>query len=108
MSKLEGKVAVVPGGASRIGEATVRLFVEEAARVVFADIPDRKGETLADILGGRAVYQHTDGADEDDVERAVGRAVNEYGRLDCMFNNAGFGGVSGPIAEGRAILTRVR
>ena len=99
MDRLDGKVAVITGGASGIGEATVRLFVEEGARVVIADIQDRKGETLADVLGGRAVYQHTDVAREDDVEAAVGRAVSEYGRLDCMFNNAGFGGAVGPIAD---------
>ncbi len=99
MDKLDGKVAVITGGASGIGEATVRLFVEEGARVVIADIQDRKGETLADVLGGRAVYQHTDVGREDDVEGAVSRAVSEYGRLDCMFNNAGFGGAVGPIED---------
>ena len=99
MDKLDGKVAVITGGASGIGEATVRLFVEEGARVVIADIQDRKGETLADVLGGRAVYQHTDVGKETEVERAVGRAVSEYGRLDCMFNNAGFGGAVGPIED---------
>ena len=99
MDRLDGKVAVITGGASGIGEATVRLFVEEGARVVIADIQDRKGETLADVLGGRAVYQHTDVAREEDVEGAVGRAVSDYGRLDCMFNNAGFGGAVGPIAD---------
>ncbi len=99
MAKLDRKVAVITGGASGIGEATVRLFVEEGARVVIADIQDRKGETLADVLGGRAVYQHTDVGREDDVEGAVSRAVSEYSRLDCMFNNAGFGGAVGPIED---------
>ena len=99
MDRLDGKVAVITGGASGIGEATVRLFVEEGARVVIADIQDSKGETLADVLGGRAVYQHTDVSRDDDVEGAVGRAVTEYGQLDCMFNNAGFGGAIGPIGE---------
>ena len=55
MSKLEGKVAVVTGGASGMGEASVRRFVDEGARVVIADIQDQKGETIADTLAGAAV-----------------------------------------------------
>jgi len=60
-------------------------------------VQDAKGHTLADTLGGAAVYQHTDVADEDGVKTAVGRAIGEFGRLDIMFNNAGFGGAIGPI-----------
>ena len=99
MGRLDGKVAVITGGASGIGEGTVRLFAEEGARVVIADIQDGKGETLADTLGGAAVYQHTDVSQEADVKRAIDRALSEFGSLDCMFNNAGFGGTSGPIEE---------
>jgi NAD(P)-dependent dehydrogenase (short-subunit alcohol dehydrogenase family) len=99
MGRLDGKVAVVTGGASGIGEATVRLFVEEGARVVIADIQDEKGEALARALGGAAVFQHTNVIEEGDVQGAVARAVSEGGRLDCIFNNAGLGGVGGPIDE---------
>jgi NAD(P)-dependent dehydrogenase (short-subunit alcohol dehydrogenase family) len=99
LGRLDGKVAVITGGASGIGEGTVRLFVDEGARVVIADVQDKKGEVLADTLGGRAVYQRTDVTEEVDVKAAVQRAVDEYGRLDCMFNNAGFGGAVGPIEE---------
>jgi NAD(P)-dependent dehydrogenase (short-subunit alcohol dehydrogenase family) len=99
MGRLDAKVAVITGGASGIGEATVRLFVEEDARVVIADIQDEKGETLADTLGGAAVYQHADVSQESEVQGAVARAVSEYGRLDCIFNNAGLGGVAGPIDQ---------
>ena len=99
MGRLDGKVAVVTGGASGIGEGTVRLFANEGCRVVIADIQDRKGETLADTLGGAAVYQRTDVSQEDEVEQAVQRALDEYGRLDCMFNNAGLAGAGGPIEE---------
>jgi len=99
MGRLDGKVAVITGGASGIGEATVRLFVDEGARVVVADIQDRKAETLVDTLGGAAVYQRTDVSQEEDVRAAVQRAVDEYGRLDCIYNNAGFGGAVGPIEE---------
>jgi NAD(P)-dependent dehydrogenase (short-subunit alcohol dehydrogenase family) len=97
MGKLDGKVAVITGGASGIGEATVRLFVEEGARVLIADIRDKKGQQLADGLGEGAVYQHADVSQETEVRLAVERAVSSFGRLDCMFNNAGLPGFSGPI-----------
>lgn len=96
-SRLEGKVAVVTGGASGIGEATVRRFVDEGARVVIADVQEDRGKRLMDALPGRAVFQRTDVADEAQVEAAVARAISAFGRLDCMFNNAGFGGAVGPI-----------
>jgi NAD(P)-dependent dehydrogenase (short-subunit alcohol dehydrogenase family) len=97
--RLDGKVAVITGGASGMGEGTVRRFVAEGARVVIADVQDAKGHTLADTLGGAAVYQHTNVAEEADVRAAVARAVDEFGGLDCIFNNAGFGGAVGPIEE---------
>ncbi len=97
MGRLDDKVAIITGGASGMGEGTVRRFVAEGARVVIADVQDAKGHTLADTLGGAAVYQHTDVGDEGDVKGAVQRALDEFGRLDCMFNNAGFGGAVGPI-----------
>jgi NAD(P)-dependent dehydrogenase (short-subunit alcohol dehydrogenase family) len=99
VARLDGKVAVITGGASGMGEGTVRRFVAEGARVVIADLQDAKGHTLADSLGGAAVFQHTDVATEPDIEAAVGRAVDEFGRLDCIFNNAGVGGVITPIDE---------
>ena len=99
MGRIEGKVAVVTGGASGIGEGTVRLFVEEGARVVIADIQDARGQKLAEELGTNSSYYHTDVSQEEEVRAAVAHAVNKWGRLDCMFNNAGFGGVSGPIED---------
>lgn len=99
MGRLEGKVAVITGGASGIGEGTVRLFVEHGARVVIADVQDDQGEALARALGPSAVFHHTDVACEPDVRSAVERAVRDFGRLDCMFNNAGFAGAIGPIEE---------
>ncbi len=92
MGKLEGKVAVVTGGASGIGETTLRLFVEEGARVVVADIKDEQGQALADELAwekGAAVFQHTDVTNGEQVAAAVARAVSEFGQLDIMHNNAG-------------------
>jgi len=96
MGRLEGKVAIITGGASGIGEASVRLFVSEGARVVIADIQDEKGIRLATKLGN-AIYQHADVTAEDDVRRLVEKAVSSFGRLDVLFNNAGISGEGGPI-----------
>lgn len=95
--RLSGKVALVTGGASGIGEATVRLFVDEGARVLIADVQDDRGGRLARELSGHAVYVHADVSREPDVRGAVDEAVRRFGRLDCLFNNAGFAGVGGRI-----------
>jgi len=97
MGKLEGRVAIVTGGASGIGEATVKLFHAEGARVVAADVQDARGKRLAEELGAGVVYQHADVSQEADVKALVDRVVGEFGRLDCLFNNAGFVGARGPI-----------
>jgi NAD(P)-dependent dehydrogenase (short-subunit alcohol dehydrogenase family) len=99
MGKLDGKVAVITGGASGIGDATVRLFVEEGCRVVIADVQDDRGARLAEELGKSASYLHADVSQEAHVSGAIAHAVSRFGRLDCLFNNAGAGGVSGPIEE---------
>ncbi len=99
MGRLEGKVAVITGGASGLGEATVHRFVEEGARVVVADIQEEAARELASSLGDAAVFCRTDVTQEADVEAAVAAAVGEFGRLDCMFNNAGIVGAVGSIAQ---------
>src|SRR5260370_15456937 len=99
MGKLDDRVAVITGGASGIGHATVRLFVEEGCRVVIADLQDDKGAGLAEELGTSASYLHVDVSWEADVSGAIAHAVARFGRLDCVFNNAGAGGGTGPIAE---------
>ena len=99
MSRLANKVALVTGGGSGIGEATVRLFVAEGASVVIADVQDERGRRVADELGARAAYVHTDVSREPDVRDAVEATVERFGKLDCIFNNAGYGGVGGRIAE---------
>ena len=99
MGLLEGKVALVTGAASGIGAATVRLFAREGARVLAADVQDALGEALAKELGAAVAYQRADVSREDDVAAAIDRAVRDFGRLDVCFNNAGIGGVLGPIAE---------
>ena len=99
MAELEGKVAVITGGASGIGAATVRLFVEEGARVVIADMQRERGEALAKELGKAATFVNCEVRQEDQVKKAIDTAVGRFGQLDCIFNNAGFGGVLGPIEE---------
>ena len=94
---MEGKVAIITGGSSGIGEASVRLFTNEGAQVVIADIQDEKGMRLAEELGETVSYIHTDVSNEEDVRTAVTHAVKNYGRLDCMFNNAGIAGAVGTI-----------
>ncbi len=99
MGKLDGKVAVITGGASGIGDATVRLFVAEGCRVVIADVQDDRGARLAEELGKSASYLHADVSQEAQVSGAIAHALSRFGRLDCLFNNAGAGGVAGPIEE---------
>ena len=99
MGMLDGKVAVITGGASGIGEGSVRLFVEQGARVVIADILDERGHALAEELSSAATFVHTDVAEESEVQAAVEAARSRFGALDCMFNNAGFAGVSGSILD---------
>jgi NAD(P)-dependent dehydrogenase (short-subunit alcohol dehydrogenase family) len=97
MARLEGKVAVITGAASGIGRASAQLFVEEGARVVIADVMEDRGSALADELGENAVFLRVDVSQEDDIKAAIDLAVERFGRLDCMFNNAGIGGAGGPI-----------
>ncbi|GMN45711.1 hypothetical protein TIFTF001_014897 [Ficus carica] len=89
--KLHGKVAIVTGGASGIGEATARRFSHHGARaVVIADVQDDKGREVAASIGlNRCAYVHCDVSDEDQVKSLVEYTVHTYGRLDVMFSNAG-------------------
>ncbi len=89
--RIDGKVAVVTGGVSGIGLATVRRFVEEGARVVIGDIDDAAGEALVAELGGPevATYVHVDVTDKDEVDALFRTAKETYGSVDIAFNNAG-------------------
>ena len=93
---LEGKVAVVTGAARGIGEASARRFVEEGARVVLGDVLDELGEALADSLGSSALYRHADVTQPGQVQALVDTAVEEFGGLHIMFNNAGTMGALQP------------
>lgn len=95
--RLTGRVAAVTGGASGIGEATARRFHAEGASVVIADIQDDAGRALAAELGERALFVRTDVSREEDVAALVDTAVDRFGQLDVMFNNAGIMGALGPI-----------
>ncbi|KAJ9554992.1 hypothetical protein OSB04_009606 [Centaurea solstitialis] len=94
--KLEGKVAIVTGGASGLGESTVRLFAKQGAKVLIADVQDDLGLSLSNELvsehGHDIVYIHCDVTQDSQVKNVVDTAIDKYGRLDIMFNNAGIPG----------------
>ena len=92
MGRLDGKVALISGGARGQGAVEARMFAAEGACVVFGDILDDEGRRVeAEIreLGGQATYVHLDVTSEDDWAAAVNAAVSEYGRLNVLVNNAG-------------------
>lgn len=97
MGALDGRSAVITGGASGIGAAVVRRFAAEGASVVVADIDDAAGEALATQVG--AHYLHCDVTREEHLAAAVDAAVRLHGRLDVWMGNAGFGGTLGEITE---------
>ncbi|XP_008229671.1 PREDICTED: secoisolariciresinol dehydrogenase-like [Prunus mume] len=95
--RLEGKVAVITGGASGIGESAARLFSKHGAKVVIADVQDDLAESVCrDLSPSSTSFVHCDVTKEEDVENAVKTATNKYGKLDIMFNNAGVVGMTKP------------
>jgi 3alpha(or 20beta)-hydroxysteroid dehydrogenase len=102
MGKLDGKVALISGGARGQGAAEAETFAHEGARVVFGDVRDDEGKKVAAAIqaaGGDAVYVHLDVASEGDWEAAVKTAIDRYGRLDILVNNAGIVIKRVPIEE---------
>ncbi len=93
-TELSGKVAIVTGGASGLGRASVELFAREGARVMIADVNQEQGEQLARELGGEVRFRPTDVSDERDVQGLVDDTVATFGGLHVMFNNAG---ISNPL-----------
>ena len=94
-------MALVTGAASGIGEAAARLFAERGARVALIDL-DEAGEGVAETIraaGGEALFVAADVAEDEQVERAVAKTIEAFGRLDCAYNNAGLSGPPHPVAE---------
>jgi NAD(P)-dependent dehydrogenase (short-subunit alcohol dehydrogenase family) len=94
--RLEGKVALITGGTSGIGEATVELFAAEGAKVVIAGRNEKKGAAIAAAVGSAARFCRTDVTKEQDVKTAIDFTRSNFGRLDILFNNAG-GGTTGGV-----------
>ncbi|NQZ99190.1 MAG: SDR family oxidoreductase [Myxococcales bacterium] len=88
MGRLDDKVAMVTGGSGGIGSATLKRFVAEGAKVVCADIDEERGEKVAGELGDDAVFVRCDVSSLDDVTAAVDAAVQHFGSIDVLFNNA--------------------
>ena len=114
MGRLDGKVAVITGATSGIGLRTAEMFVAEGAKVVIAGRRASEGEQLAKRLGPACVFRRTDVTVEGDMSALIGQAVDKFGRIDCLFNNAGgpaqTGGIEGLDAErfDAAIATLLR
>jgi len=86
---LEGKVALISGGARGMGAEEARLFISEGGRVVIGDVLDEEGEKIATALGDAALYIHLDVTSERDWQTAVAKAEEYFGQLDVLVNNAG-------------------
>ncbi len=104
MSKLNGKVAIVTGGASGMGRATVMRFLADGARVVVADLNEKNGAETMSVAkaqghGDGIAFIRCDVAKETDVAATMAEAEKRFGRLDIAYLNAGVGGAFGPIAE---------
>ena len=101
MGRLDGKVAVVTGGAHGIGRASAKALAAEGARVAIGDVDEPDGRACAEEIvdaGGGALFVRTDVTSMDDVRALVGAAVDRWGRLDVMFNNVGVA-IAGSAAE---------
>ncbi|MFA6954902.1 MAG: SDR family oxidoreductase [Thermoanaerobaculia bacterium] len=98
MARLNGKVALISGGARGMGAAHARAMIAEGAKVVIGDLLDKDGEALARELGSAATYVHLDVTKPADWDAAVAAAVKAYGKLDVLVNNAGIANF-GPITE---------
>ena len=96
--RLEGKVAAITGAASGFGEGAARRFIAEGAKVVLGDIQHDAGAAIAAELGDNAIFVPCNVADEDHIANLVDTAVQQFGQLDIMYNNAGIVGAVGPIA----------
>src|SRR6201985_820473 len=114
MGRLDGKVAVITGATSGIGLRTAEIFIAEGAKVVIAGRRVAEGEALATRLGPACIFRQTDVTVEEQMRALIGLAVEKFGRIDCLFNNAGgpaqTGGIEGLEADrfDAAMATLVR
>ena len=102
MGRLDGKTALISGGARGMGATEARLFAQEGARVVIGDILEGEGNAVAAEIraaGGLCAFTPLDVVSEADWQLAVGVAVSRYGRLDILVNNAGIGGVGSAVED---------
>jgi NAD(P)-dependent dehydrogenase (short-subunit alcohol dehydrogenase family) len=99
MGRLQDKVAVITGGTSGIGARTAQLFVAEGAKVVIAGRREDEGQTLAAGLGAAASFIRTDVTSEAEIRSMIEHALERFGRIDCLFNNAGGPSRTGGVAE---------
>ena len=97
--RLEGKVVIITGATSGIGYRTAEIFVKEGALVLLAARREVEGAALADRLGANAQFVKTDVTREDNIKAMVESALNRWGRIDCLFNNASAGTPSGPVDQ---------
>ncbi len=100
--RLEGKVAIISGGARGMGAAEARLFPHQGAKVIIGDVLEEEGRQVeAEISesGGQCLFLHLDVTSESDWSQAVAAAVSKYGRLDILVNNAGIGGSGATVEE---------
>jgi 3(or 17)beta-hydroxysteroid dehydrogenase len=88
MNRVQGKVAIITGGASGVGREDALLLAREGAKVVITDINDAAGQALAAEIGDDAIFVHHDIAQEADWQKVVDAAVKRFGRLDVLVNNA--------------------
>src|SRR5438874_6805440 len=89
MGRLDGKVALITGAASGMGSVAARLFAAEGAKVVLADVADEAGEAAAAGIGEHATYVHAGVSEAADAERMIDTAVDRFGKVDVLYNNAG-------------------
>ncbi len=100
--ELKGKVALITGAASGIGESTALLFAKEGAKVFLTDINEKDGKALVEKIeafGGEAAFLKADTSQPEDSEKSVAEAIKKFGKLDIAVNNAGIGGPQKPVGE---------
>ena len=110
IGRLDGKVCLITGAGSGIGQASAKLFAREGARVVVADVDDRGAKSTVTAIrraGGEAVAEHVDVTDEAETVALAGRVAKRFKRIDVLFNNAGISGVGDVLETDPELFDRV-